>query len=211
MQNIVYLRPRRLYKVGEHTAVAGFEEACAVTEAREYRVPNHRMAGWHVFELQDQPAWLLPLPCSGYGPHLFTHCAVNANSGEEAWYGFESWEELQFFRKLMTLDKVGPKSAFKVLAGTPYAEIHKLLVAGDREGFAKLPGMGPKMAAAALPLVFAATPETKPKVKLNEDAVSALCALGMLKAKASELVSTAMAATPGASTEELVKVCLKRK
>jgi holliday junction DNA helicase RuvA len=212
MQNIVYLRPRRLHKVGESVAVASFEEANgAVVEVREFHIPSPRMKTWELLKTIDELHWLHTRACSGYGPHLFTHCAVNANSGEESWYGFETSDELQFFRKLLTLDKVGPKSAFKVLDKTPFSDIHRILVNNDQAAFRKLPGVGPKMADAAVKLLFNREAPKSAITTTNTDAVATLQALGMTKVRATELVVSACAEHPEFSTEELVKLCLKRK
>jgi Holliday junction DNA helicase RuvA len=141
---------------------------------------------------------------------VFAHCAVNANSGEESWYAFQSYEELQFFRTLMEVDRMGPKSAFKVLNVTPWEKISALIEANNREGFKKLKGIPEKTAEDIVALVFG-KPENakKPAVKIDDDAIDALRALGWTATVSREAVERAQA--QGATkTEEIIKACLKK-
>ena len=141
---------------------------------------------------------------------VHTHCAVNTNSGEETWYAFKSWETLEFFRTLMLVDRMSPKSAFKVLNSTPWEKISDLIRTNDREGFKKLKGIPEKTANDIVALVFAGIASPVNIFELNGDAVAALQALGWKVEVAKKAVAAAQAKTKSNSTEELIKACLKK-
>jgi Holliday junction DNA helicase RuvA len=210
-RNEILTEPRRLYLAPDGKVLAAYEavqESGACVSIREFLAPASLSAIWAYAPATWGPDFLHTLPCSGYGKPLYTHCAVNGQSGEETWFGFSCYAELQFFRLLMQADGVGPKSAFKVLDSTPWIQIEKIIAANDQSGFAKLPGIGPKTAAKLLPIVFRDR-QDKPKPVLNADAVAALLSLGIARVIATERVAKALAEKPSATTEELVRVCLR--
>ena len=140
---------------------------------------------------------------------VYTHCAVNSNTGEETWYAFSSGPELHFFRTLMQVDRMGPKSAFKVLNSTPWLKILNLIVNGDVEGFKKLKGIPEKTADDIVALVFVKKEVIVKKVPVNADAVAALQSLGWAKQRATDCVGTQQSKLGTATTEELIKACLR--
>lgn len=213
-RNEILIVPRRLYRAPNGLALAAFEdpaESLALSSLREYHVPKHMLESWR--ERTDDtwgPAFLWRLPGSGYGCHLYTHCAVNGQSGEETWFGFSCYAELQFFRTLMLADGIGPKSAFKVLDASPWHKIETILEQGNQGEFIRLPGIGPKTATKLLPIVFKDRPAlTTTAPTIDQDAVDALLTLGVSKQQAEKRVTEQMRKHPGATTGELVKHCLK--
>lgn len=212
-QNTVMVTPDTMYRHPEHV-IASFRNSGADEMNRHgsytmavFQVPTHSLDFGAARKkgrfFTDELPYLVDT-------ELFTHCAVNANSGEETWYGFGTWDELHFFLKLLTLDKVGPKTAFKVMDKTPFTRIQALIQAGDQVGFRKLPGMGGKIADQLVPLLFTGKPQ-KAAPDVNEDAVATLKALGMKAGPAREVVAKTMEANPDADTETLVKLCLKKQ
>lgn len=213
--NEILTAPRRLYRASNGLVLAAYEtevEPSALESLREFVVPKHLSADWKPRTTSDfGPLFLQHLPASNYGQVLYTHCSVNSQSGETTWFGFSCYEELQFFRTLMLADGIGPKSAFKVLDATPWDKIAAVLAAGDQDGFACLPCIGPKTATKLLPIVFAGKPATKPVVTIDADAVAALCSLGMQKSAAQERVRKVLTNTTGLATDEVVRLCLKNR
>lgn len=171
----------------------------------------HAVNADHNWALELQvPKHDFPDGVAGLGTIVSVYCAINANSGEHTWYGFATHEELMFFRRLLELEKVGPKTAFKVLDRTPWVDIETMLRDKDHAAIAKLPGLGPKAAAQLIPALFTAAPvEAAPK--LNEEAVAALRALGWSAADAKAGVTAVCKDKRDATTEEIIKLCLKRK
>ncbi|MBO8160995.1 MAG: Holliday junction branch migration protein RuvA [Thermosipho sp. (in: Bacteria)] len=61
-------------------------------------------------------------------------------------YGFSNIEKLKLFEKLISVNKLGPKSALKILASSSVEEIVSAIVGEDANKLSKLPGIGPKTA-----------------------------------------------------------------
>lgn len=61
-------------------------------------------------------------------------------------YGFENQEELDFFRKLISVSGVGPKSALNVLNVASVSELKKAIGSGDSQILQQVSGIGKKTA-----------------------------------------------------------------
>ncbi len=75
---------------------------------------------------------------------VFTYMAVSEN--DMSLYGFESWEELDLFKLLITVSGVGPKTAAQVLGLTRAEEVVRAIGEADVEFFKKIKGIGLKTA-----------------------------------------------------------------
>lgn len=75
---------------------------------------------------------------------VFTHMAVSEN--DVALYGFETWDELQLFKMLITVSGVGPKTAAGIMATCQAIELMKAIGDADVEFFGKVKGVGKKTA-----------------------------------------------------------------
>lgn len=73
-----------------------------------------------------------------------THMAVSEN--DMALYGFESWDELELFKMLITVSGVGPKTAAGILSSCNSLELMKAIGDADVEYFCKIKGVGRKTA-----------------------------------------------------------------
>lgn len=76
--------------------------------------------------------------------HLFTHLAVRENSLDL--YGFSTPELLTFFELLITIPKIGPKSALQILDQATTTLITEAVKLGDPAHLSKLSGIGKKTA-----------------------------------------------------------------
>ena len=61
-------------------------------------------------------------------------------------YGFDSLGELDFFKKLISVSGVGPKSALNVLALAEVEELKRAITSGDHAMLQKVSGIGKKTA-----------------------------------------------------------------
>ncbi|KKQ91195.1 MAG: Holliday junction DNA helicase RuvA [Candidatus Shapirobacteria bacterium GW2011_GWE1_38_92] len=71
------------------------------------------------------------------------------NEGEEvkvSLYGFDSWEELNLFKLLISVSGVGPRTAAGILGSKQSEEILKAIGDADVDFFEKLKGIGKKTA-----------------------------------------------------------------
>jgi Holliday junction resolvasome RuvABC DNA-binding subunit len=177
--------------------------ACVAGARYEFLAPA---SWWHwegdraVYEGSDAPVTSLAVYC---------HQDMN---GVQSWYAFPSSDARALHQRLMEVDKVGAKSALTMMARNSCDEFYSLLDVGDREGFAKLKGMGGKTGAAVVEHLFKdVVVKSSPKsIKLDEDAVAALVALGYKAVNAKDLVGKAMQALPGGTSEAIIALALKR-
>lgn len=75
---------------------------------------------------------------------IFTHLAVRENALNL--YGFSSLELLNFFELLITIPKIGPKSAMQILDQASTTLITEAVKLGDATHLSKLSGIGKKTA-----------------------------------------------------------------
>lgn len=75
---------------------------------------------------------------------VYTHMAVSEN--DMSLYGFESWDELQLFKMLITVSGVGPKTGAQILGQTNSIEVIKAIGDANVEFFEKIKGIGKKTA-----------------------------------------------------------------
>jgi Holliday junction DNA helicase RuvA len=74
--------------------------------------------------------------------HLHTHQVVRENTLEL--YGFPTREELAFFELLLTIPKIGPKSAMQILAQADILMLTQAIRTKDATMLHKLSGIGKK-------------------------------------------------------------------
>lgn len=75
---------------------------------------------------------------------LQTYMAVSEK--DISLYGFESWEDLNLFKLLITVSGVGPKTGAQILGNTNSIEIIKAIGEADVGFFGKIKGIGKKTA-----------------------------------------------------------------
>lgn len=165
------------------------------------------------------------LPALGETVTLWTHLSVREDAHQL--FGFRDRDALQVFRILIKVSGVGPKLALALLSGMEVDALRECIAREDVTLLTKVPGVGkktaerlvielrdklgtlggirverkPGTAPSALPLVEApASPE--------EEAESALVALGYKPAEAERAVKAVAGSHP--DTAELVRAALKR-
>jgi len=75
---------------------------------------------------------------------LFVHTNFNSREGIFDFYGFEKPEELAFFKLLLTVSGVGPKSAQGLLSSVDLQTLQLAIIKGDDNYLRKLSGIGSK-------------------------------------------------------------------
>jgi len=75
---------------------------------------------------------------------IFTHMAVSEN--DISLYGFESWDDLQLFKMLITVSGVGPRTGAQILGQTDSGLVVKAIGDANVEFFQKIKGIGKKTA-----------------------------------------------------------------
>ena len=75
---------------------------------------------------------------------LYTHHAVRENAADL--YGFTTLEELSFFELLLTLPKIGPKSALQILSQADVRLLQGAILSQDASHLSKMSGISKKTA-----------------------------------------------------------------
>jgi Holliday junction DNA helicase RuvA len=109
-------------------------------------------------------------------------------------YGFQTKKELDFFKMLLTVPGVGPKTAFSVISYLPLDLLVKSVQSNDIDSFTRIPGLGRKT---AMKIILELSTKLKTgfdmtKMVLTEEdktVVDALVSLGYKSFDAKSIVS----------------------
>lgn len=170
------------------------------------------------YEIEAPMSTFYVLPGGAEEVTLHTHLAVREDA--HILYGFAREADRSLFRALLKVSGVGGKMALGVLSGMTAEEFGKAVQAGDLAALTRLPGVGRKTAerlvvemrdkldklgftpaAGGMAASAAAAPGA------DQDAVSALVALGYKPPEASRMVSKVYQA--GMDTEAIIKAALQ--
>jgi Holliday junction DNA helicase RuvA len=130
-------------------------------------------------------------------------------------YGFQEPRELQYFELLLSVPKIGPKSALQLLAQTDPDIIATAVLTNDSDHLHKLSGIGKKTAANIVTAlqgkidnleVLVANKSTSSLTSTQIDAIDALLTLGYEEKAARALVSKLDASL---STKDLIQSVLR--
>jgi Holliday junction DNA helicase RuvA len=140
---------------------------------------------------------------------LWTHLHVRENALEL--YGFEEYQEMEFFEMLIQISGIGPKSAIGVLAVAPLDTLKKAISSGETSYLTKVSGIGRKTAekiVLELREKLGELSETGKMVfKEDQDVLSALESLGYSRQEAREALKQIPETIQGAS--QRIKEALK--
>lgn len=92
---------------------------------------------------------------------------TNVREDDLSLYGFQSEDEWKFFKLLLTVSGVGPKSALEIL-NSPIASVRRAIAQKDAARLTQIPGIGKKTAERIIVDL-----QGKIKVELMEDAAGA--------------------------------------
>lgn len=167
------------------------------------------------------------LPGIGEEVKIYTYTYVKEDA---FWlYGFLTRDDLGIFRRLITVNGIGPKGGLAILSTMTADDLRFAILSGDAKAIAKAPGIGVKTAErvildlrdkVSLEESFigqstgkrtAGTPEPGMGTARNE-AVEALTALGYSPSEAMRAVKKAGAdadALEGMDTEDILRLALK--
>lgn len=161
------------------------------------------------------------LPGIGCEVKLYTYTCVR----EDAFllYGFLSRDELEIFKKLITVNGIGPKGGLAILSVMTADDLRFAIMAGDAKAIAKAPGIGAKTAGRVIldlkdkisiedtliqKEVNVNHPQKSVECLARNEAVEALVALGY---SASDALKAIKKASPSedADAETILKLALK--
>ena len=157
------------------------------------------------------------------GDPVTVYTAMMVREDDVSLYGFGDKNELDTFRKLITVSGVGAKAAIAILSAMPLHEVHQAIILEDAKSLTRANGIGKKTAErivlelkdkfgsiedASLPQGVQAPAAVSASSDARTEAVNALIALGYTKGEA----VNALAMVPDAdlTVEEYIKQALKR-
>lgn len=126
-------------------------------------------------------------------------------------FGFETKKHHDFFKLLLTVSGVGPKTAFSVISTIPLDSLVQFVQSNDVDAFTKVPGLGRKTAMKIileLSSKFKSDFDMKNMVLSDDDqtVISALVSLGYKSFDAKKIVSKL---PKNLTVEEKIKEALK--
>ncbi len=175
------------------------------------------------YEVQMPMSCFYELPNIGEEAIIYTHFVVREDA--QLLYGFNTVKERALFREVIKANGVGPKLGLGILSGMTASQFVSCVEREDVSTLVKLPGVGKKTAERLVvemkdrlkgwgagdlftPFTDAAPVDTTPATNsAEEEAISALLALGYKPTQASKVVSQVM--TADMSSEDLIREALK--
>ncbi|MEK7109868.1 MAG: Holliday junction branch migration protein RuvA [Patescibacteria group bacterium] len=127
-------------------------------------------------------------------------------------FGFETKKHHDFFKLLLSVSGVGPKTAFSVISAIPLDSLVQFVQSNDADAFTQVPGLGRKT---AMKIILELSSKLKSdfdmsKMVLSDDdqtAVSALVSLGYKSYDAKKIVSKL---PKNLTVEEKIREALKK-
>ena len=162
------------------------------------------------------------LPASGQ-VKLFAYLAVQGGMGatEINLYGFAAAEERQLFQLFLTVTRVGPSMALRIVSGASVAQTCQAIASDNTKFLAKIKGVGEKTAQRIImelketintrfPITQSTITSATEQTAVT-DAILALVSLGYQRVTAEKSVKeTIKTLAPTASTEDIVRKALKQ-
>lgn len=148
---------------------------------------------------------------------LFTHLVAREDS--IALYGFLAPGELEMFRMLITVNRVGPALATTILSQMTVSDLAAAVIGGDEKSLTRVSGVGSKNAGRIIlelrdkmkkrsaHLLDGKVPGADP---LRNDAESALLALGFSARESRDAVSAVISGMSKPTVQDVIKAALIR-
>lgn len=157
------------------------------------------------------------LPEKGEEVNFYTHTQVREDAMEL--YGFESWDERETFQTLISINRVGARTALGILGVFRPDDLRRLVLDDDVMGLTQVSGIGKKSAQQIfLDLKYKLKLDSVPSKggsapagnTLFKDAVAGLANLGYAEDEAAFVVKEVLAADADMELGEILRAALKR-
>lgn len=154
----------------------------------------------------------------GQGEEIKIYTYLHVKEDAMQLFGFLSKNELEMFKKLISVSGVGPKGGLAILSALPENNLQMAIISGDAKAISKAQGIGAKTAQRIII-------ELKDKIDLEEmlevssetissdnsiqsDAIDALIALGYSKTESFNAVKK-ISVDENMNVEDILKLALK--
>lgn len=145
---------------------------------------------------------------------LYTHYIVREDA--QLLYGFSTKVERELFRLLISVSGVGGNTARMILSTYSPRELQGIIAAGNAVLLKNVKGLGIKTAQKIIVELSGKLTGLEPgeaplsaATAQTEEALAALTMLGFNKSAAEKALRAVLRTSPGATTEELVRMALK--
>lgn len=161
---------------------------------------------------------------AGSGKEVMLHTYTCVREDAFQLFGFLTRDELSVFKKLITVNGIGPKGGLAILSVMSADDLRFAIISGDAKAIAKAPGIGAKTASRVIldlkdkvsveetliqrEMNSYAAKDTDVLRQANSEAIEALVALGYSPSDAVKAVKKADA-PEDADVETILKLALK--
>lgn len=177
--------------------------------------------GYHIYA---SARTLAALPPAGQAATLIIETHVREDHIHL--YGFSDAAERDWFRLLMTVQRVGARMAMTILGAYAPDQIAHAIMAKDNAAFSRISGVGPKLAerivtelkdkavklpaSNIVPIASGKKSKPSPAGNVTEDAISALVNLGYSRSEAyGAALKAAQSAGKKPNLDDIIKLSLK--
>ncbi|MDO8842820.1 MAG: Holliday junction branch migration protein RuvA [Methylicorpusculum sp.] len=172
------------------------------------------------YEVEAPMTTFYNLPALGAPVTLFTHLVVREDA--HILFGFSTETDRLMFRALIKVNGVGPKLALTILSGQSAEDFHRCIHNNDTQALVRLPGVGKKTAERLIIEMRDRLPDLGdepgsansqdasvllPELKPQQEAISALCALGYKPVDAAKMVRSIP--VEGKTCEAIIRLALQ--
>lgn len=172
------------------------------------------------YEVEAPMTTFYNLPALGAPVTLFTHLVVREDA--HILFGFSTETDRLMFRALIKVNGVGPKLALTILSGQSAEDFHRCIHNNDTQALVRLPGVGKKTAERLIIEMRDRLPDlgnesdsasgpdnpvSQPEFKPQQEAISALCALGYKPVDAAKMVRSIP--VEGKTCEAIIRLALQ--
>lgn len=175
------------------------------------------------YNIKIAPAAMNPVPSIGDETVVYTYTCVREDTF--CLYGFSTQDDLDIFKKLITVNGIGPKGGQAILSVMSADDLRFAIVSGDAKAIAKAPGVGVKTAERVILDLkdkvsmedtlehmgmsdFSSGVQESVQQSAAKDAIQALTALGYSATDATKAVKQVDGASE-MDTESILKAALK--
>ncbi len=158
---------------------------------------------------------LAALPEKGQMLRFYTSMIVREDSQEL--FGFDTWEERQSFLILISISKIGARTALSILSIFRPDDLYRLVQDEDIIGFTRVPGIGKKTAQHALlelkyklkVSALSTKAGQSPVTSLYKDTLTGLTGLGYTEEEAGPILQEILHKEPDLDVSSALRACLK--
>lgn len=146
---------------------------------------------------------------------IFTHLVVREDV--MSLYGFSSREELEMFKLLITVTKIGPKVGIGILSAMNPSNIKISIASGDIKSLSRAPGVGKKTAERIIlelkdkigdNIIYEEDKNTSVQIDETEEVIVALTSLGYTRTEIFRALSAID--IQDKKTEDIIKLALRK-